>query len=140
MPAPLPEFVRHCLDLLAPVAPCVARRMFGGWGLSTDGLTLAIIADLGEGERLWLKTDATTVATFEAAGGQPFVYLAKGKPMTMGYRSAPEDAMESPALMRPWAGLALDAALRAHAVKAAKTPQPRKKTQNSSKQLNYIKR
>ena len=30
----------------------MARRMFGGWGISTDGLTLAIIADLGAGEAL----------------------------------------------------------------------------------------
>ena len=126
MPAPHPEFVHHCLDLLAPVAPCVAKRMFGGWGLSTEGLTLAIIADLGGGERLWLKADAPTVATFEAAGCQPFVYLAKGKPMTVNYRSAPDEAMESPALMRPWARLALDAAVRAHAAKAAKTTQTSK--------------
>jgi len=121
MPAAVPEFVHHCLDLLAPVAPCVARRMFGGWGLSTEGLTLAIIADLGDGERLWLKADAPTVAAFEAAGCRPFVYLAKGKPMAMGYRSAPDEAMESPALMRPWARLALDAAVRAHAAKGTRT-------------------
>ncbi len=117
-----PEFVQHCLDLLAPVAPCTAKRMFGGWGLSTEGLTLAIIADLGDGERLWLKVDANTLPQFEAAGCKPFVYLAKGKPMTMGYRSAPEDAMESPALMRPWARLALDAAVRAQAGKKPKKP------------------
>ena len=30
----------------------------------------------------------------------------------MGYFTAPEDAMESPALMQPWARLALEAALR----------------------------
>ena len=121
MPAAANEFVTHCLDLLAPVARCTARRVFGGWGLSTEGLTLALIADLGDGERLWLKADAATAATFEAAGCQPFVYLAKGKPMTLGYRTAPDEAMESPALMRPWARLALDAAVRAHAAKAAKT-------------------
>jgi DNA transformation protein len=63
---------------------------------------------------------------FQAAGCQPFVYLAKGKPMTVNYRSAPDEAMESPALMRPWARLALDAAVRAHAAKAAKTSKPPK--------------
>jgi DNA transformation protein and related proteins len=131
--APLPEFVHHCLDLLAPVAPCVAKRMFGGWGLSTEGLTLAIIADLGDGERLWLKADAHTVGRFEAAGCHPFVYLAKGKPMTVGYRSAPEEAMESPGLMQPWARLALDAALRAHAAKTAKP------TRNRQKAATHIK-
>ena len=100
MPTSQPEFVQHCLDLLASTGPCVAKRMVGGWGISTGGLTLAIIADLGDGERLWLKADATTLPTFEAAGCPPFVYTAKGKPMTLNYRAAPEDAMESPALMR----------------------------------------
>jgi DNA transformation protein len=121
MPGNQPEFVQHCLDLLASVGPCVAKRMFGGWGISTGGLTLAIIADLGDGERLWLKADATTLPTFEAAGCPPFVYTAKGKPVTLNYRAAPEDAMESPALMRHWATLALDAAVRAHAAKPART-------------------
>ena len=121
MPSNQPEFVQHCLDLLASVGPCVAKRMFGGWGISTGGLTLAIIADLGDGERLWLKADATTLPTFEAAACPPFVYTAKGRPMTLNYRAAPEDAMESPALMRPWATLALDAAVRAHATKPARS-------------------
>ncbi len=121
-----PEFVVYCLDLLASTGPCVAKRMFGGWGISTGGLTLAIIADLGDGERLWLKADATTLPRFEAAGCKPFVYLAKSKPMTLSYRSAPDEAMESPALMRPWGLLALDAAVRAQ---VSKTPaNGRKKT------------
>lgn len=120
-----PEFVTHCLDLLASAGPCVARRMFGGWGISTGGLTLAIIADLGDGERLWLKADATTLPAFEAAGCPPFVYTAKGKPITVNYRAAPEDAMESPGLMRPWGQLALDAALRAHAAKPVRPTTPK---------------
>lgn len=120
MPAAANEFVTHCLDLLAPVARCTARRMFGGWGLSTDGLTMAIIADLGGGERLWLKTNDTTRTAFEATGCVRFTYLAQGQPRSMGYHSAPDEAMESAALMRPWAALALDAALHAQAAKATK--------------------
>ena len=128
MATPLPEFVQHAIDLLAPTVRCQARRMFGGWGLSSEGLTLAIIADLGDGETLWLKTEASTLATFEAAGCRPFVYWAKGKPMTLGYRSAPEEAMESPALMAPWARLAWGTALSAQAAKARKAPKHPQKT------------
>ena len=124
MAAPQPEFVQHCIDLLASTGPCTAKRMFGGWGISTGGLTLAIIADLGGGECLWLKADAHTSPAFEAAGCAPFVYLAKGKPMTLSYRAAPEDAMESPALMRPWALLALDAAVRAQATRKPPKKRP----------------
>lgn len=84
-----PEFVGHCLDLLASAGPCVAKRMFGGWGISTGGLTLA-------------------------------------------YRAAPEDAMESPGLMRSWGQLALDAAVRAHAAKPARTKARAKPSAKSS--------
>jgi DNA transformation protein len=114
------EFAQYCCDLLSTVGPCVARRMFGGYGISTDGLTLAILADLGSGEKLWLKADETSRPLFEAAGCERFVYQAKDKPMSMGYYSAPDDAMESPALMAPWARRALQAALTARQSKPVK--------------------
>ncbi len=120
MAAPQNEFVNHCLDLLASTGPCVAKRMFGGWGISTGGLTLAIIADLGDGERLWLKADATTRAAFVAQGCTRFTYLVNGQPKSMDYYAAPEDTVESAALMRPWGQLALDAAVRAQAAKKPK--------------------
>jgi len=107
------EFADYCCELLASAGPCLARRMFGGWGISTDGLTLAIIADLGGGERLYLKASDETRPQFEAAHCQRFVYEAKGRPMQMNYYSAPEDAMESAHAMAPWARLALECALTA---------------------------
>ena len=69
--------------------------------------------DLGAGEKLWLKADETSRPKFEAAGCERFTYLAKGKPMGMNYYSAPDEAMESPPSMAPWARLALEAALKA---------------------------
>ena len=113
MASPPNEFAQYCCDLLSTAGPCLARRMFGGYGISTDGLTLAVLADLGAGEKLWLKADETSRSVFEAAGCERFVYQAKDKPMSMNYYSAPDDAMESPALMAPWARLALEAALKA---------------------------
>ena len=50
MAAPANEFAHYCCDLLSAVGPCVAKRMFGGHGISTDGLNLAILADLGAGD------------------------------------------------------------------------------------------
>lgn len=120
------EFALYCCDLLAAVGPCVARRMFGGYGISTDGLTVAIVADLGAGDTLWLKADEASRPQFEAAGCARFVYLVKGKPMGMNYYSAPEDAMESPALMAPWARRSLECALKARAAKPAPTKKPKK--------------
>jgi DNA transformation protein len=112
-------FAQYCCELLSAAGPCVARRMFGGFGISTEGLTLAILADLGAGEKLWLKACDESRPVFEAAGCAKFVYQAKDKPMSMNYYSAPEDAMESPQLMAPWARLALQAALKAHQSKPA---------------------
>ena len=106
-------FAQYCCELLSSAGPCSARRMFGGYGLSTQGVTLAIIADLGEGEKLWLKAGPETSAVFEAAGCRRFTYLVKGTAKSMGYYSAPDEAMESPDEMAPWARLALNAAFSA---------------------------
>ena len=96
--------------------------MFGGAGISTGGLTFALLADLGQGEKLWLKAGGDTSAAFEAAGCEPFIYKGKGKAVKMNYYSAPEEAMESSQLMAPWARLALDCALKA---RAAQPPRAR---------------
>lgn len=109
------EFVAHCRELLAPLGAVRSRRMFGGHGFYVDELFIALIA-FG---RLYLKVDERSRARFEAAGCEPFVYEGKGKPVTMGYFTAPEEAIESPALMQPWARLALEAAVRARAAKKA---------------------
>lgn len=114
MAAPRNEFAQYCCDLLSAAGPCLARRMFGGYGISSDGLTLALLVDLGDGEKLWLKADEASRPVFEAAGCARFTYLAKGQAKSMNYYSVPDDAMESAQLMAPWARLALEAALKAH--------------------------
>lgn len=112
-----PDFAAYCCELLASAGPCDAKRMFGGWGIATGGLTMALIADLGQGERLWLKANDASRSHFEAAGCTRFIYLAKGVSKSMNYYSAPDEAMESPHAMAPWAQLALAAALQARAPK-----------------------
>ena len=119
MAAPTPPFVTHCAELLAPLGAVRVKRMFGGWGLYADEVFIAIIG----GDRLFLKTSAETRSAFEAAGCEPFVFDSKTGSIAMGYWSAPADAMDSPALMTPWARLALQAALAARALKS--TPAPR---------------
>lgn len=100
-------FVDHCLELLAGVGRPRSRRMFGGHGLYVDDLFVAIVA----GEQLFLKTTETTAPRFQAAGGRPFTYLRQGREATLGFWTVPAEAMESAALMAPWARLALQAAL-----------------------------
>jgi DNA transformation protein and related proteins len=111
------DFAHYACDLLSSLGACTAKRMFGGFGISTDGLTVAIVADLGDGEILWLKGDDIARSRYEAAGCLRFTYAAKGVPKSMNYFSAPDEAMDSEHAMRPWAALALECAVRARANK-----------------------
>ena len=105
-------FVAHCLELLAPLGATRARRMFGGHGLYVDDLFVALIAD----ECLYLRADEAARPAFERAGCRPFTYSARDRQaVTMGYWSAPEEALDSAPAMLPWARLALASALRAKA-------------------------
>lgn len=122
------ELVELCLELLAPAGAVRARRMFGGDGLYVDDHFVALIAT----GRLYLKADESTRAQFAAAGCEPFEYSAKDKSVTLNYWSAPAEAMESPALMQPWARLALQAALRARSTRASVPRTSRRRTGASS--------
>ena len=111
------EFTRHCLELLSPLGATRSRRMFGGVGLYVDDIFIALIDE----EQLYLKADELTRPRFEAAGaGQPFCFPKDGEMVATSYLRPPEDAMESPALMLPWARLAMEAALRKRTVKPVK--------------------
>lgn len=116
------DFADYCCELLASAGPCAARRMFGGWGVSIDGLTIAIIADLGAGEKLWLKADDESIARFEAARCERFSYSSHKAGVevqrSMNYYSAPEEALESAHAMAPWARLALASAVKAQLPRA----------------------
>jgi DNA transformation protein and related proteins len=126
MASPRDDFALYCCELLSSVGPCTAKRMFGGFGISTSGLTLALVADLGGGDKLWLKADADTRSLFEAEGCERFTYEitrnGQSASHSLSYYSAPEEAMESASLMQPWARVALDCALKARAAKAPKEP------------------
>ena len=94
------------LDLLAGLGPVTSRRMFGGAGLYLDGVMFALIAD----EVLHLKADADLAAALAAEGSGPFVYVGKGKPVTMSYWRLPEAALDDPETACAWAARALEAA------------------------------
>ena len=107
------DFVDYVMELFGPFGTATARRMFGGHGLFLDGLMFALVSD----DTLYLKADEMNRIEFEQAGCEMFGYARKGKRATLGFFRAPEDAMESPELMLPWARSAYAAALRANAKK-----------------------
>ncbi|HKX94135.1 MAG TPA: TfoX/Sxy family protein [Methylibium sp.] len=127
MARPGDDFATHCVELLLPLGAARAQRMFGGHGLYLGELMVGLIAQ----EQLYLKTDAQTLPQWQDAGGRPFVYESRRdgtvKTTAMSYWTPPEEAIESPAAMLPWARLALEAALRAQAAK------PRRPARKSAK-------
>jgi DNA transformation protein and related proteins len=106
-------FVEYVMELLGPFGTVGARRMFGGHGVYLDGLMFAIVSE----DTLYLKADEMNRIEFEQAGCEIFGYARKGRRSTLNFFRAPEDAMESPELMLPWARTAYAAALRANAKK-----------------------
>ena len=109
------DFVDYVMELLGPFGTVGARRMFGGHGMFLDGLMFALVS----GDTLYLKADAMNRIEFEQAGCEIFSYMRGGKRAALNFYRAPEDAMESPELMLPWARTAYAAALRANAKKQA---------------------
>ena len=104
------QFVAHVVETMRDFGPVTAKSMFGGWGLYHAGLFFALIAE----DTLYLKIDEDNLGEFESAGLAPFVYVTKdGDRMTMAYRQAPAEALESPAAMAAWARSGYAAALRA---------------------------
>ena len=113
------DFADYCCELLSGVGTPTAKRMFGGWGIYVDGVTIAVIADLsklsGSNQKLYLKVDDVIKKQFKAAGGNRFEMESKGKTLGMNYYTTPDETMESPDAMLPWARLAFSCALEAKA-------------------------
>lgn len=115
-------FVESMVARLAPLGPVRARAMFGGFGVYLDDLMFALIA----WDRLFLKVDDATRATFEKAGGKPFVYDQGGQAVTMSYWEPPKPAFKDAGALMPWAELGLAAARRARAAKKPKATRPKR--------------
>lgn len=107
--SPGADFADYCCELLGSLGEVQAKRMFLGWGLSVDSLTVAVIA----WDTLYLKANADSLPNFTAAGCRVFEHESKGVTRRMQYYTAPELALESRTAMQPWAALAMQAALAA---------------------------
>ena len=118
------EFRDYCVELLSSLrqGDIVAKKLFGGKGLSINGKNFAIIAF----DQLWLKVDDESRQSFVDAGCRIFSYVWNdGIERHLSYYTVPEEAMESASLIRPWVILAWDAALRAASLKTAKSKKNR---------------
>lgn len=114
----LVAWVEECLQ---PLGQVTMRSMMGGATLYLDGTVFAIVAD----DDLWFKADKLSDAQWDAAGAERFTFDMGGKTGTMNYRRAPLDVHDDPDAMRRWAGLALEAGLRAPKKKPRRPSPPR---------------
>ncbi len=106
-----PEYLDYLLDLLGPLGPVRAKRMFGSAGLFLDGTMFGLIVD----DVLYLKADGQTRGAFEAQGLGPFTYEKKSRkePVQLSYFEAPPDVIEDSDGLCAWGRDAWEAAKRA---------------------------
>ncbi len=110
------QFIR---ELFAPFGPVTVKRMFGGAGIWSDGLMLALEFD----GAIFLRVDAESIPDFEREGSKPFVYPRSKTPGRIGRASRsfwrlPERLYDDPDELAVWAR-------RAHAIAERKKFKPR---------------
>jgi DNA transformation protein len=93
-------FLTYAVELFAPWAPVTTKRMFGGAGIYRDGRMFGLIAD----DRIYLKTNDTTRAAFQAVSAEAFVFETKdGQGIAMSYWSLPPEALDDVDTLILWA-------------------------------------
>ncbi len=98
-----PTYRTFVLDQLTRVATSVhSRVMFGGIGIYSGELFFALIAN----DTLYFKVSDTNRPDFEARGMGPFLPFGEGGE-AMQYYQVPEDLLEDPEALRPWAQKAI---------------------------------
>lgn len=120
------EFTAHLLELLRPLGPVTARRMFGGVGLFYGATMFGLVAD----DELFFKVGAANLADYERAGQEAFTYNTKNGAHTLGsYWSCPPELLDDPDEFRQWGRKAVDVALAAARAK----PRPKPGARRSAK-------
>jgi DNA transformation protein and related proteins len=104
------EFLHEAFQLFGPVT---IRRMFGGHGVYRDGLMFALVHE----DTLYLKTDAQSVAYFEARSLPAFSFRKNDRLIATSYYQAPAEILEDRTEAAVWARRAFEVALRKQASK-----------------------
>lgn len=113
MPAP-DKLSVYLQELLAPIGPVTARRMFGGVGLFHRGMMFGLIAR----NELYLKVGDANRPAYEAAGETPFRYDTKlGTNTIQSYWRCPPDLLDDAQTLQAWARQSIDVAANAARVK-----------------------
>jgi DNA transformation protein len=123
------DFLSYVLEQLSGLRGLRPKRMFGAVGVYCEENFFAVIDD----DVVYLKTDETTSADFEARGMRRFMPSAE-KQGSMGYYEVPADVLEDRDELAVWArkAVAVSAAAasrkRVRQVKAGRKIKPKATT------------
>ena len=108
------EYRAKVEELMSAVLPITTRPMFGGVGITTEGIFFGLIAE----DKLYFKVSELNRGDFEEAGMDPFYPFSSAKPMS--YWELPAGVLEEPSELKLWIDKAVAVA------EAAKKPGSRK--------------
>jgi DNA transformation protein len=101
-------FLEHIIESFGGETNIKARAMFGGYGLYSDNIIFAIIAN----NELYFKGDEFNKSFYEKQGSETFKYEGKDKIISMSYYKAVPEIYEDEELLKKWFQSALEASYR----------------------------
>ena len=117
-----PSFRTFALEQLGRCVQGIrSRSMFGGVGIYAGEVFFALIAD----DTLYFKVDDSTRGEFQSLGMGPFRPYGDERE-TMQYYQVPEDLLEDPQRLGPWAEKAIGVARAVKRQPARKGRKPAK--------------
>lgn len=114
-------------DYFAVFGPVTVRRMFSGYGISSEGVVFAMALRSG----MIMRVDEQTVHRYDAEGAPPFQYRTRKRTVVVrAFRVMPERLYDDPEELALWSRESVGAARRAkrkparrmRPTKAAKRP------------------
>ena len=122
------DYLNYVLEQLARLRGLTSRRMFGGYGLYSDGAFFGLIDD----DTLFFKTGDANRADYESRGMKRFMPYPDQTPSGggMGYHEVPADVLEDAEQLSSWARKSVEIAVSRAAARAAK---PRKRAATAKK-------
>ncbi len=120
------DYLNYVLEQLARLRGLTSRRLFGGYGLYSDGSFFGLIDD----DTLFFKTGDGNRADYEARGMKRFMPRPDQSPSGggMGYHEVPADVLEDAEQLWMWARKSVEIAASRAAARASKPTRARSKT------------
>jgi len=102
------EFKDFLVDMLDPIGPIDAKRMFGGGGLFLHGNMFALIDE----DVLYFKVDDGNRQSYDEVAAPAFTFTRANKKISLSYRQPPAEVIDDADALCHWAEQALQAAQR----------------------------